>query len=135
MFLLAGLETEPNAVFFPVNRLSQYRVQVPVTVKISAEYVQIMTVRKQELFYNMSAVTNDVFHVSDIEDLAVGQHGRETENPNEFSFKYNKGKAQMTLSSPKRDTMINVCYYKIHTSIIYTENSLSLGYSTRQTTL
>ncbi|KAI8137099.1 hypothetical protein BJV82DRAFT_547510 [Fennellomyces sp. T-0311] len=100
-----SLETEPSAVFFPVNRISQFKAQVPVTVKVGAEYVQVMTVRKQELLYNISAVTNDVFHVSEIEDITLGgQHGRD-EGSNEFSFKYNKGKSQITFSSPKRDTL------------------------------
>lgn len=107
MYRTAGLETEHSAVFFPVNRLLQLKSQVPVTVKVGAEYVQIMTVRKQELLYNVNAVTNDVFHVSEIEDITLGQNGRETENSQEFSFKYNKGKSQITLSSPKRDTMVN----------------------------
>ncbi|KAI9261580.1 hypothetical protein BDA99DRAFT_547292 [Phascolomyces articulosus] len=101
----AGLETEPSAVFFPVNRISQFKAQVPVTVKVGAEYVQVMTVRKLELLYNISAVTNDVFHVSEIEDITLGaQHARD-ESSNEFSFKYNKGKSQITFSSPKRDTL------------------------------
>ena len=101
-----GLETEPSAVFFPVNRLSQFKAQVPVTVKVGAEYVQVMTVRKQELLYNISAVTNDVFHVSEIEDITSGgQHNARDESSNEFSFKYNKGKSQITFSSPKRDTL------------------------------
>lgn len=65
-----------------------------------------MTVRKQELMYNVSAVTNDVFHVSEIEDIAVSQHGRESDSSQELSFKYNKGKSQLTFSTPKRDTMV-----------------------------
>ncbi|KAI9491357.1 hypothetical protein BDB00DRAFT_874401 [Zychaea mexicana] len=113
-----GLETEPSAVFFPVNRISQFKAQVPVTVKVGAEYVQVMTVRKQELLYNISAVTNDVFHVSEIEDIALGgQHSSSSaaaaaarddnsiSSITEFSFKYNKGKSQITFSSPKRDTL------------------------------
>lgn len=102
------METEPSAVFFPVNRVSQFKAHIPVTVKVGTEYIQVMTVRKQELLYNVSAVTNDVFHVSDIEDITLGQHGRETENGQELSFKYNKGKSQITFSSPKRDSMVAV---------------------------
>ncbi|KAI9323567.1 hypothetical protein BX666DRAFT_2016762 [Dichotomocladium elegans] len=83
------LETEPSAVFYPVTRLSQFRAQIPVTVKVGSEYIQVMTARKQELLYNVSTVTNDVFHVSDIEDISIA-HGRDVDNANEFSFKYNK---------------------------------------------
>lgn len=109
------METEPSAVFFPVNRISQFKTQIPVTVKVGSEYIQVMTVRKQELFYNISAVTNDVFLISDIEDITIGSHGRDTEHSTELSFKFNRGKSQITFSTPKRDTMISVshCYYFI----------------------
>ncbi|KAI9310474.1 hypothetical protein BX666DRAFT_2126182 [Dichotomocladium elegans] len=102
-----ALETEPNAVYFPVNRISQFKAQVPVTVKISAEYIQIMTVRKQELMFNVNAVTNDVFHISDIEDISVAPPGRGVSSATEFSFKCNGGKSQVTLATPKRDAMVN----------------------------
>lgn len=65
-----------------------------------------MTVRKQELIYGVSMVTNDVYHVSEIEDVS---YGRATDSlANEFSFKYNKGKSQLVLSTPKRETVVSV---------------------------
>ncbi|KAI8390971.1 uncharacterized protein BYT42DRAFT_508674 [Radiomyces spectabilis] len=104
-----ALDTEPSAVFYPVNRISQYKITIPVTVKVGAEYVQVMSVRKQELLYGISAVTNDVYHISEIEDITViGQHpGRSNDNAHEFSFKYNKGKSQIMLSTPKRDAIVS----------------------------
>ncbi|SAM09354.1 hypothetical protein [Absidia glauca] len=100
-----ALDTEQSAVFYPVNKLSQYKLNIPVTLKVSAEYVQIMTVRKQELIYGVSMVTNDVYHVSEIEDVS---YGRATDSlANEFSFKYNKGKSQLVLSTPKRETVVS----------------------------
>ncbi|KAF7726129.1 Ras GTPase activating protein ira2 [Apophysomyces ossiformis] len=101
-----ALDTEPCAVFYPVNRLSQYRINIPVTVKVGAEYIQVMTVRKQELLYGVSTVTNDVYHISEVEDISIGQHGRGTEATNELSFKYNKGKSQVILSTPKREAVV-----------------------------
>jgi neurofibromin 1 len=105
-FYIAALDTEPSAVFYPVNKLSQYKLNIPVTVKISAEYVQVMTVRKQELIYGISMVTNDVYHISEIEDVTLGRTTDATAN--EFSFKYNKGKSLLVLSSPKRDALVSV---------------------------
>ncbi|CAO3626389.1 unnamed protein product [Cunninghamella echinulata] len=101
-----ALDTETCHVFYPVNKVSQYKLNIPVTVKVSAEYIQIMTVRKQELVYGVSMVTNDVYHISEIEDVTLG---RVTDSAaNEFSFKYNKGKSQLVLSTPKRDTVVSV---------------------------
>jgi neurofibromin 1 len=78
-------------------------------MKISSEYVQIMTVRKQELIYGVSMVTNDVYHISEIEDVTLG---RTTDShANEFSFKYNKGKSQLVLSTPKRDAVVSVSLF------------------------
>ncbi|KAI8066538.1 hypothetical protein BC940DRAFT_368136 [Gongronella butleri] len=100
-----ALDTEPSAVFYPVNKVSQYKLNIPVTVKVSAEYVQIMTVRKQELLYGVNMVTNDVYHISEIEDITMGRTAETSSN--ELSFKYNKGKAQLILSTPKRDAVIS----------------------------
>lgn len=65
-----------------------------------------MTVRKQELVYGVSMVTNDVYHISEIEDVTLGRVADSAAN--EFSFKYNKGKSQLVLSTPKRDTVVSV---------------------------
>jgi neurofibromin 1 len=105
-----GLETEPSAVFFPVNKIIQFRTQIPVTVKIGAEYIQIMTVRKQEILYSLSAVTNDVYHIAEIEDIVYTQYERNTEQTTEFSFESTRDNLQINFSSPKRDVIVNVSH-------------------------
>ncbi|KAI7901256.1 uncharacterized protein BX663DRAFT_515416 [Cokeromyces recurvatus] len=102
-----GFETDPSAVFFPVNKVLKYTTQIPVTMKISAEYVQIMTVRKQEIFYGLHAVTNDICHISEIEDISMTQHDRATEHIFEFSYRYTRDNTIMTFNSPKREAIIN----------------------------
>jgi hypothetical protein len=81
--------------------------QVPVTIKVSAEYIQVMTVRKQEIVYGLTAVINDVCHIGDIEDIAYAQKGRGTD-PFEFSYTCTREHALMIFNSPKRDAIINV---------------------------
>ncbi|KAL0094126.1 hypothetical protein F4703DRAFT_1816773 [Phycomyces blakesleeanus] len=100
------LDTEPSAVFYPVNHISQFKTNVPVTVKVGAEYVQIMTGRKQELLYGVSTVTNDVYRISEIEDIVLSP-GRGAEVANEFSFKYDKGRLIVILSTIKREAIVS----------------------------
>lgn len=97
-------------MFFPVNKVLKFTTQIPVTVKVSAEYIQVMTVRKQEILYGLNAVTNDICHISEIEDVAFTQHERGSEQAYEFSFKYSRENAIITFNSPKRDAIVNVSF-------------------------
>ncbi|KAG1177602.1 hypothetical protein G6F70_005649 [Rhizopus microsporus] len=106
--LTIGLETEPSAVFFPVYKIIQYRANIPLTIKVSAEYIQIMTVRKQEISYGVHAVINDVYHISEVEQVAIVQHEHQgAEQINEFTFKTSRDNVISTFSSPKREAIVN----------------------------
>ncbi|CAO3650284.1 unnamed protein product [Mucor fragilis] len=102
-----SLDTEQCHVFHPVNRLSQYKMNIPITIKVSSEYVQVMTVRKQEFLYGVSAVINDVFLISEIDDITIVSNARNQEIANEFHFKYNKGKSHHVFTSLKREAIVN----------------------------
>ena len=108
MLHIVGLETDPSAVFFPVIRLTKFTTQIPVTVKISAEFIQVMTVRKQEIMYGLNAVINDVCHICEIEEVLFSQHKQSTDAAQEFSFKFNRDNSIVTFSSPKGDSIVNV---------------------------
>lgn len=78
-------------------------------MKVSAEYVQIMTVRKQEIIYGIQTILNDVYHISDIEQVTLIQHDLQgTESANEFGFKTARDSSIIIFSSPKREAIINV---------------------------
>ncbi|KAI8975307.1 hypothetical protein BDF20DRAFT_914255 [Mycotypha africana] len=102
-----SLDTEQCHVFHPVNRVSQYKVNTPITIKVSTEYIQVMTVRKQEIMYGVVTVINDVFLISEIDDINIVNNARNQENANEFYFKYNKGKSHHLFSSIKREAIVN----------------------------
>lgn len=110
---LASLDTEQCHVFHPVNRLSQYKMNIPITIKVSSEYVQVMTVRKQEFLYGVSTVINDVFLMSEIDDITIVTNTRNQEVANEFHFKYNKGKSYHVFTSLKREAIVNVSCSKL----------------------
>lgn len=83
-------------------------MNIPITIKVSSEYVQIMTVRKQEFIYGVTTVINDVYLVTEIEDITVVSNPRSQEIVNEFHFKYNKGKTHHVFTSLKREAIVNV---------------------------
>ncbi|KAG1458627.1 hypothetical protein G6F46_006647 [Rhizopus delemar] len=101
-----SLDTDQSHVFHPAGRVAQNKVNVPVTIKVSAEYMQVMTVRKQEFLYNVTTILNDVYMISDIEDITIVPNTRNQEIVNEFHFKY-KGKTQHVFTSMKRDAIVN----------------------------
>ncbi|KAI8975358.1 hypothetical protein BDF20DRAFT_914298 [Mycotypha africana] len=106
--LTVALETDPSAVFFPVNKVVNYSTQLPVTVKVSAEYVQIMTVRKQEILYGMTAIVNDIYHISEVEDIAITHQERySAESAYAFSYRSTRENSVVVLNSPKREAIIN----------------------------
>ncbi|KAI9476257.1 MAG: hypothetical protein EXX96DRAFT_293488 [Benjaminiella poitrasii] len=106
-----GFETDPSAVFFPVNKVLKYTTQIPVTMKVSAEYVQVMTVRKQEIFYGLHAVTNDICHISELEDITMAQYDRTAEHLFEFSYRWVMEGSIVVFNSPKREAIINTIRY------------------------
>lgn len=72
-----------------------------------------MTVRKQELLYGVSTVINDVFLISEIDDITIVSNARNQEIANEFHFKYNKGKSHHVFTSLKREAIVNVSCSKL----------------------
>ncbi|KAF7721136.1 Ras GTPase activating protein ira2, partial [Apophysomyces ossiformis] len=101
------IEQEPNQVFFPVTRLTHLRSTIPV---MSIELIVRWQVRKQELLYNLNAVLRDIYHISQIEDITALPQSKQ-EAGGELSFKYERGKASMTLSSTKRDAILALLRY------------------------
>jgi hypothetical protein len=47
---IAILDTEPSISYTNVTRISHYRMHIPVLIKISNEYIQILTVSLSNFF-------------------------------------------------------------------------------------
>ncbi|KAI8078349.1 hypothetical protein BDF21DRAFT_43098 [Thamnidium elegans] len=120
-----SLDTEQCHVFHPVNRLSQYKMNIPITIKVSSEYVQVMTVRKQEFLYNVTTVINDVYMITEIEDVNIVTNTRNQEIVNEFHFKYNKGKTHHVFTSLKREAIVNTIKHNKRRLEMAKPNSMS----------
>lgn len=92
-------------------------MNIPITIKVSSEYVQVMTVRKQEFIYGVTTVINDVYLITEIDDITLVSTVRNQEMINEFHFKYNKGKSHHTFTSMKREAIVNVSITFFHVSL------------------
>ncbi|KAI8974377.1 hypothetical protein BDB01DRAFT_807208 [Pilobolus umbonatus] len=99
------LEKEISVTIFPVTRISNLKLSIPVTVKIGPEHMQVITMKKQEVMFNLNTVLRDVYHMSDLEDM-VALPCSKPENGGEISIKYDRGKSTMILFSPKRDLLL-----------------------------
>ncbi|KAI8328834.1 hypothetical protein BC941DRAFT_216115 [Chlamydoabsidia padenii] len=102
------LEKETPTVFYPVTRQTHLKSTLPVTVKVTSEHIQIITVQPIDIVPGMSSVLKDVYHISALEDIKALPYGKQN---GELSFKYEQGKAAMVLSSPKRDPLLALLLY------------------------
>ncbi|KAI7858100.1 hypothetical protein BDC45DRAFT_434174 [Circinella umbellata] len=107
------LEKAPSTTFFPVTRVNTLKSSTPVTIKISQEYLQIITVRKQEIYYNLYTVYNDVYHISEIEDMITLPNSK-LENGGDLMLKVDRGKTSVVLSAAKRDAILALLRYNKH---------------------
>ncbi|CAG8508989.1 2177_t:CDS:10 [Funneliformis mosseae] len=85
------LDTDLMVVYTPVTRISHYRMQVPVIIKISHDTIQVLTL-------------NDVYHISEIEDISISSHKNDD---NEFTIKQDRGRPSLVFTSPKRDNIMS----------------------------
>ncbi|GBC02045.1 hypothetical protein RclHR1_04420015, partial [Rhizophagus clarus] len=97
------LDTDPSTSHTNVTRISHYRMHIPVLIRISNEYIQILTHKRQDLFYGLSCQLNDVYHISEIEDVTKSTHRNDDQ---EFIIKQDRGRPVYALSSQKRDIII-----------------------------
>ncbi|RGB37714.1 hypothetical protein C1646_638789 [Rhizophagus diaphanus] len=97
------LDTDPITSYTNVTRISHYRMHIPVLIKLSNEYIQILTHKKQDLFYGLSCQLNDVYHISEIEDITKSTHRNDDQ---EFIIKQDRGRPVYALSSQKREVII-----------------------------
>ncbi|RCI02984.1 Ras GTPase activating protein ira2, partial [Rhizopus stolonifer] len=100
-----NLEKNPSVTIYPVTRLTNQRISIPVIVKISSEELQIISMKKQEIFESYQAILRDVYHISQLEDITPllslkSDHGEG------ISIKHDRGKSTMVLLSPQRDAIL-----------------------------
>ncbi|KAG0221205.1 Ras GTPase activating protein ira2 [Mortierella sp. GBA43] len=99
-----SLEADANISIAGVNKLTPGSPPTPVMFKIGHEVIQIVMQKKQEIFSGMSCQYNDVYHISELDDISKA-HSRGDDG--EFFIIYQDSTMSMTFTSLKRDQIIS----------------------------
>ncbi len=88
-------------VFQPIIRLSKTKGKIPVAIQVGHEFVQITTVKTQEIIpgLRLQATLNDIFRISDIDEAPTSI---QTEDDSAFGLRTENGKIVMYFSSSRK---------------------------------
>jgi neurofibromin 1 len=101
-----ALDREPSTIFFPVSRVWKDNTQIYVKIKIGVEYVQIISKKKQEMVFGASGLTNDVYHISEIQAAPGSENSGD--QANQVSFISSADRMVITLRSSKSGQLLQV---------------------------
>ncbi|KAI0403526.1 GTPase [Xylaria palmicola] len=91
--------------FQPVTRLSKTKGKIEVNIKIGSQYVQVTTVRKQEVHpsYHLSSIINDIFRLGDVDEAPTSIP---TEDDSAFGLRADNGRIIMYFQSPMKNEIL-----------------------------
>ncbi|KAI1325648.1 GTPase [Xylariaceae sp. FL0255] len=97
--------TDTRYVFQPVTRLSKTKGQIDVTIKVGSQFVQVTTVRKQEVdqTHRLNTIINDIFRLGDVDEAPTPIS---TEDDSAFGLRADSGKIVMYFQSPKKNEIL-----------------------------
>ncbi|KAI9839685.1 MAG: Ras GTPase activating protein ira2 [Sclerophora amabilis] len=93
--------TDSRFTFQPVVRLSRTKGKVEVVIKTGNQFIQISTVKKQEVIPELrfSTTINDIFRIKDFEEASAKT---QTDDDNAFGLRTENGKVIMFFTSPRK---------------------------------
>ncbi|KAL7624760.1 Ras GTPase activating protein ira2 [Parahypoxylon ruwenzoriense] len=96
-----SMVTDTRYTFQPVTRLSKTKGKIEVVVKVGGQFVQVTTVKKQEVHpsFRLSAVVNDIFRLADVDEAPTSIT---TEDDSAFGLRADNGKIVMYFQSAKK---------------------------------
>ncbi|TQS39320.1 hypothetical protein Golomagni_00158 [Golovinomyces magnicellulatus] len=97
--------TDTRFVFQPIIRLSRTRGKIEVVVKVGNQYVQVTTIKKQEIIpgLRLHANINDIFPLSEIDESPTAI---QTEDDSAFGLRTENGKIFMYFTSPRKPDVL-----------------------------
>ncbi|GAP90127.1 putative GTPase-activator protein for Ras-like [Rosellinia necatrix] len=92
-------------LFQPVTRLSKTKGKIEVTIKVGSQFVQVTTVRKQEVHptFRLNAIINDIFRLGDVDEAPTSIL---TEDDSAFGLRADNGKIVMYFQSPRKTEIL-----------------------------
>ncbi|KAI8335906.1 hypothetical protein BC941DRAFT_429713 [Chlamydoabsidia padenii] len=109
--LSVELEKELGTVFYPVSKIITMNIRIPVIVRVGEEHLQVTTVREQEIFFSINTKLNDVYHISDIDEVYSLPSSKSTDGNDgggELIIKHDGGRSLTAFSSTKRDALVEL---------------------------
>ncbi|KAG5954004.1 hypothetical protein E4U53_002877 [Claviceps sorghi] len=102
-----SVATETRFIFKSITRLSRSKEKVDVVIRVGSQFVQITTVKKQEVLagVRISSIINDIFRLSDI-DEATTSATLQSDDDSNFGLRADGGKIIMFFSSPHREDIL-----------------------------
>ncbi|KAH8677702.1 GTPase-activator protein for ras-like GTPase [Xylariales sp. PMI_506] len=97
--------TDTRYVFQPITRLSKTKGKIEVTIKVGSQFVQVTTVKKQEVHpgFRLNATVNDIFRLGEVEESPTSIP---TEDDSAFGLRADNGKIVMYFQSPKKTDVL-----------------------------
>ncbi|KAI6248995.1 Neurofibromin [Erysiphe necator] len=97
--------TDTRYVFQPVMRLSRTRGKIDVVLKVGDQYVQVRTIKKQDIVpgLRLQANINDIFPLFDVDEAPTSI---QTEDDSAFGLRTENGKIVMYFTSPRKPDIL-----------------------------
>lgn len=88
-------------MFQPITRLSKTKGKIDVVVKVGSQFVQVTTIKKQEVVpgLRLHATVNDIFRLTEVDEAPTSI---QTEDDSAFGLRTESGKIVMYFTSPMK---------------------------------
>ncbi|KAI1762758.1 GTPase [Hypoxylon sp. FL1150] len=96
-----SIATDARYTYQPVTRLSKTKGKIEVTVGVGSSFVQVTTVKKQEVHpsFRLNGIVNDIFHLKDLDEAPTSIP---TEDDSAFGLRADNGKIVMYFQSTRK---------------------------------
>ncbi|KAI2616374.1 GTPase [Hypomontagnella submonticulosa] len=100
-----SIATDSRYTYQPVTRLSKTKGKIEVTVGVGGSFVQVTTVKKQEVHpsFRLSGIVNDIFHLKDLDEAPTAIP---TEDDSAFGLRADNGKIVMYFQSARKTDLL-----------------------------
>ncbi|KAK6954912.1 hypothetical protein Daesc_002541 [Daldinia eschscholtzii] len=100
-----SIATDSRYTFQPVTRLSKTKGKIEVTVGVGGSFVQVTTVKKQEVHptFRLNGIVNDIFHLKDLDEAPTSIP---TEDDSAFGLRADNGKIVMYFQSSRKTDVL-----------------------------
>ncbi|KAI9476341.1 MAG: hypothetical protein EXX96DRAFT_507481 [Benjaminiella poitrasii] len=99
------IEKEMGMTITNAYLVTNYKIMIPIKIKIGSEYFIVTTLREQEIFWSLNTILNNVFGMTDLVDVFLPpmSTAKKPTAEGEIHIVYNTGKSVMIIVVPNRE--------------------------------